>query len=76
MNEKAPGRFKFTLKDDCDFNYTVIIDVMYLEERQTLHVVDEATSFQAARFLENLSARTVWEALRNCWIDVYLGLPD
>jgi hypothetical protein len=76
MNEKAPGRFKFTLKDDCDFNYTVIIDVMYLEERQTLHVVDEATSFQAARFLENLSAKTTWETLRNCWIDVYLGPPD
>jgi len=49
---------------------------MYLEGRQTLHVVDEATSFQAARFLDNLSAQTTWETLRSCWIDVYLGPPD
>jgi hypothetical protein len=42
-----------------------------------LHVVDEATRFQAARWLDNgISAVRVWEALRMSWIDTYLGPPD
>ena len=76
---KAPGRFKFSLKDeDIQFNYTVIIDIMYIGEpaAPVLHVVDEATSFQAARFLREISANHVWDALRLCWIDAYLGPPD
>ena len=59
LHAKSPGRFKFTLKDDCDFNYSVFIDVFYLESKPVLHVVDEATSFTAARFLKDESARTV-----------------
>ncbi|XP_044714408.1 uncharacterized protein HRG_12035 [Hirsutella rhossiliensis] len=29
----APRRFKFTLKDNCDFNYELIVDVMHLDSR-------------------------------------------
>jgi hypothetical protein len=76
MNAKAPGRFKFTLKDDMDFNYEVVIDIMYIGSKPVLHVVDTATAFQAARFLKDISTKTVWDALRLCWIDVYLGPPD
>ncbi|OXV11340.1 hypothetical protein Egran_00899 [Elaphomyces granulatus] len=39
-------------------------------------VVDEATRFQAARWLPNISAQATWNALRLCWIDVYIGPPD
>ena len=50
---------------------------MYINGSPLLHVVDEATRFQAARWLSNgISAQYVWEALRMCWIDVYLGPPD
>jgi hypothetical protein len=45
MHEKSPGRFKFTLKDDYDFNYSVVIDVLYLEGKPVLQVVDLATCF-------------------------------
>jgi hypothetical protein len=77
LNTKAPGRFKFSLKDDIDFNYEIIIDIMYLDGRPVLHIVDAATAFQAARFLrKDVSTKSVWEALRLCWIDVYLGPPD
>ncbi|KAK1953493.1 hypothetical protein LY78DRAFT_536072, partial [Colletotrichum sublineola] len=78
LNAAAPGRFKFSLQDnDCDFNHEIIVDVVYLDgNRPALHVVDAATSFQAARFLENVTAEHTWEALRMCWIDVYLGPPD
>lgn len=75
---KPPGRFKFTLKDDLLFNHSVIVDIMYLDVPAVpvLHIVDEATRFQAARLLKDISAETVWDTLRECWIDTYVGPPD
>jgi hypothetical protein len=50
-HEKSSERFKFILRDDVNinFNYSVIVNVMYIENNPILHVVDEATRFQAAR---------------------------
>ncbi len=48
-HEKSSERFKFTLRDDVNFNYSVIVNVMYVENSLILHVIDEATRFQAAR---------------------------
>ncbi|MDB5910367.1 MAG: polyprotein [Massilia sp.] len=77
MNAQRPTRFKFTLRDDCEFNYELIIDIMYLDgNKPVLHVVDTATAFNAARFLKDITAKRVWETLRLCWIDVYQGPPD
>ena len=45
MNGKTPGRFKFNLKDDYNFNFEVIIDVMYLDGKPVLQVVDTAIFF-------------------------------
>uniref|UniRef100_A0A8H7N3T3 Integrase catalytic domain-containing protein n=1 Tax=Bionectria ochroleuca TaxID=29856 RepID=A0A8H7N3T3_BIOOC len=65
------------LQDDLDFNYEIIVDIMYLLDREpVLHVVCAATAFQNATFLENISADTVWEALKRIWLDTYLGPPD
>ena len=36
LHTKLPGRFKFTLKDDYNFNYLVIIDVLYLDGKLVL----------------------------------------
>ncbi|KAI0997262.1 hypothetical protein K3495_g10925 [Podosphaera aphanis] len=76
MHGGAPGRFLFTLHDDVKFNIRVVIDVMYINSRPVLHVVDEATSFQAARFLPNITAKTTWDTPRAMWIDMYVGPPD
>ena len=73
----APLRFKFTLRDsdNVHFNQSIFADVLYIDGTPVLHVVDEATRFQAARFLPNMTAVTLWETLRLCWIDTYLGPP-
>src|SRR5579862_9447689 len=76
MHGSNPGRFKFTLRDDIEFNYQVLVDVMFLNEKPVLHIVDTATSFQAARFLRNMKAKEVWDNLRLAWIDTYVGPPD
>jgi hypothetical protein len=73
---RSPGRFKFTLKDDHNFNHTVYLDVFYVDNEPILHVIDESTRFQAARFLKSMSAKHAWDGLRACWIDVYQGPPD
>lgn len=73
---QRPRRFKFTLRDDVDFNHTVYADIFYIDGQPILHVVDEATRFQAARWLSRVTSESIWQALRRCWIDVYLGPPD
>ena len=49
---------------------------MYIEGKPVLHLVDDATRFQAGRWLKNVSAQQIWDQLRLCWIDTYLGPPD
>ena len=73
---RAPGRFRFVVQDDIEFNYNIIVDIMYISGSPILHIVDEATRFQAGRWLLNISAKHTWETLQACWIDTYLGPPD
>jgi hypothetical protein len=47
----APGRFRFTIRNDVEFNYKLILDVMYINGKLMLHAINEATVFQAAKFL-------------------------
>ena len=49
---------------------------MYIDGNPVLHVIDKATQFQAAKWLQNMSAKHTLDSLRLCWIDVYLGPPD
>jgi hypothetical protein len=46
---KSSERFKFTLRDDVNFNFSIIVNIMYVENNFILHVIDETTRFQAAR---------------------------
>ncbi len=69
-----PRRFKFTLRYTKDFNQSIDIDVFFIDKEPIFHVVNEATRYQAARWLDRVNAPTMWNALRLCWIDVYLGL--
>jgi hypothetical protein len=54
MNGKSPERFKFTLRDDYNFNFEIIINIIYLNGKPVLQIIDAATSFQTARFLKDI----------------------
>ena len=73
---KSPRRFKFAVKEDVNFKYSILVDIMYIDGDPILHIVDEATGFQVARWLNNMSAKHIWNTLRLYWIDVYIGPPD
>lgn len=45
---QRPRRFKFTLRDDVEFNHNIYVDIFYIEGKPVLHVVEEGTRFQAA----------------------------
>ncbi|KJZ68527.1 hypothetical protein HIM_12082 [Hirsutella minnesotensis 3608] len=76
INGTSPQRFRFTLKDDREFNFEIIADVVQIGGKPVLHVIDEATAFQGAKFLPSMTARDTWETLRMLWIDMYQGPPD
>ena len=57
ITQKSPYRFKFTLRDNYNFNYEVVIDVLWIDSKPVLQAVDTATAFQAARFLKDMSAK-------------------
>ena len=63
QHRRSPGRFKFTLKNNIQFNHTLIVNIMYIGNSPVLHVVDETTSFQAARWLQDISASHIWDTL-------------
>jgi hypothetical protein len=54
IHEKFSNRFSFTLKDDLEFNFNVIVDILYLEvksdvNKSILHIMNETIRFQVDR---------------------------
>ena len=75
-HDRSFDRFNFTIKNDIDFNFHIIVDIFYIEGKSMLHFIDETTRFQAGRWLKNITVKNVWNQLRTCWIDIYFGLFD
>ena len=72
-----PKRFRLTTgTEDLRFNHIVAADIMFINRKPILHVVDEATHFSAATWLRNSSLKEVWNGLLRCWSHVYAGPPD
>ena len=72
----APVRFRVSSgHEHVRFNARAYNDIMYLDGKPVLHIVDEATRFSAARFLPKVSTDAVWDSLILCWSSVYTGLP-
>lgn len=73
----AQRRFRVTIgQEDGRFDAEAYIDVMYLDGKPVLHIVDSATRFSEARFLPRISTDAVWEAIVMCWSKMYTGLPQ
>lgn len=73
---KSSRRFSFTIKDDIEFNYNVIVNILYIQGKPVLHLIDKATRFQTGRWLKNISTKHVWDQLRVFWIDTYFSPSD
>lgn len=49
----------YTLKDNLNFDYYFIIDIMYIEGKPILDLADEMTRFQTIKWQKNVSAKHV-----------------
>jgi hypothetical protein len=76
MKNLKPRRFKFILRNDYEFNYEIFVDIFYLIFLPVLQIVNQATSFQKARFLLLIIAYNTWQTLKKLWIDIYQGPPN
>jgi hypothetical protein len=76
IHEKSSSRFSFTLNNHLEFNFNVIVDLLYFKiksdvNKSILHLMNETIRFQVDKWLKDIIARYVWNQLRVCWIDTY-----
>jgi transposase InsO family protein len=71
-----PVSFSVRTPNEVVFNQELYIDLMYIEKRPVLHVVDAGTRFSSARFLPRSDAQTVWMTFVQMWSLLYIGHPE
>jgi hypothetical protein len=54
LHEKSSERFSFSIRDDAEFNFNILVNILYIEakpneNRFVLHLVNEAIRFQVDR---------------------------
>jgi len=59
-----------------NFNAELIVNIMYINKKSVLHIINSVIAFQAAKFLHNIEATTVWKALQLCWLNIYTDSSD
>ena len=63
-------------REEIVFNGEVVIDIMWIQAKRVLHVVDRATHFLASHFIPDDSTETIRRTFMQMWILIYLGPPD
>ena len=58
------------------FNQEVAMDLMWIDGKAILHVVDAQTNYQNAVLLKGQSTEQVWDAFVEAWSTVYVGYPN
>lgn len=65
----APLPFKASIpKEHIIFNHTISIDLLWLNEKPVIHVIDEETKCLNAWFLKSRSSVYIWNAFIGCWV--------
>ena len=80
----TPVRFKVSLptEDDIKFGEELSIDLMWLDGKAVLHIVDTATRFSAASFLDSSgqdygqSVEGIWLSFIEIWCAMYTCYPN
>lgn len=71
-----PLRFAASIPGPIVFNRLVILDLMWINRKPLLHVIDADTHYSSARFLPGESTKEIWETFLHCWTLLYTGFPD
>jgi hypothetical protein len=80
MHQAQPRRFVVSAsmtdeEHDFCFGRQVDMDLLWIQARPVLHVVDHDTGFKAAYFVTGETTVLIWEAVLSCWSLIYDGMP-
>lgn len=71
-----PLRFKASVSPTkLIFNHSISIDLLWLDEKPALHVIDDHTGFRNAVSLRSKTTEDIWSAFVACWVSTYVGYP-
>lgn len=74
--QRAPTCFQVSLgSENCQFNERIMIDIMYLDNKSVLHIVDEGAKLSAAQLLSEVFTRNIWKTFVSFWVNIYTVLP-
>lgn len=62
--------------DEIVFNEEVAMDLMWMEGRAIMNIVDALTYYQNAVLLKRQSTGDVWDAFVEAWSSVNVGYPN
>lgn len=68
-----PITFQVRFPDDVVFNKSIRMNLMYLDGKPVLHVIDVGTNYSAARFLKRVDVESVLNAFVYAWVTAYVG---
>lgn len=75
--KSRPIRFRASIPPgQLVFNESISIDLLWLENKPALHVIDDHTGFRNAVFLRSKTADDIWSAFVSCWASTYVGFPS
>ena len=73
----APTRFRVSFgAENVRFNERILLDIVTIDSKPVLHIVDEGTRFSAAKFVPDVSTKTLWSTILECWAMIYTRLPN
>jgi hypothetical protein len=80
MHQAQPRRFVVSAsmtdaEHDFCFGGQVDMDLLWIQPRPVLHVVDHDTGFTAAYFVTGETMEHIWEAFLSCCSLIYDGMP-
>lgn len=58
------------------FKHEVKVDVVWLEERPVLYIIDTHTHFQDAIPIGSKQSEKIWYECIKGWVSLYVGYPD
>ena len=73
---RKPISFQIRDREDLRFNQEIMLDLMWLDGKPVLHIIDAGTNFSAARILPAEDSATVWNTFLKAWAHLYIVFPE
>lgn len=71
-----PFRFRALIPKHIVFNSELTMDIIWLNKKSVLYIVDKPKKFQNAIFIKVKTAESLWTDFVNCREIVYNGFPE